>query len=98
MDFGLKDRVDQRGFWYLNAKFVACILLGVVATQVRAQAQPKSVKPDQPDFSSVRKLIQEQMAAKSIPSISVAVVRRGEITWEEGFGFADRENHVPATE
>jgi CubicO group peptidase (beta-lactamase class C family) len=50
------------------------------------------------DFSKVRKLIQEQMVQWSIPSISVAVARRGEILWEEGFGWADRENRIPATE
>lgn len=37
------------------------------------------------------------MVDNSIPSISVAVVRRGEIIWEEGFGLADRENRIPAT-
>ena len=57
--------------------------------------QSNTVKPD---FSKVRNLIQEQMAAKSIPSMAVAVVRRGEIIWEAGFGFADRESHIPATE
>jgi CubicO group peptidase (beta-lactamase class C family) len=51
-----------------------------------------------PDFSRVRKLIQEQMVENALPSISVAVARRGEILWEEGFGWADRENRIPATE
>ncbi|MCI0748230.1 MAG: serine hydrolase [Verrucomicrobia subdivision 3 bacterium] len=51
-----------------------------------------------PDFSSARNLIQTQMVAKSIPAFSVAVVRRGEILWEEGFGWADRENRISATE
>jgi len=36
------------------------------------------------------------MAARGIPSISVAVARRGEIIWEEAFGFADKENNIPA--
>ncbi len=30
--------------------------------------------------------------------IAVAVARRGEILWEEGFGWADRENRNPANE
>jgi len=51
-----------------------------------------------PDFSSARSLIQKQMVAESIPSFSVAVARHGEILWEEGFGWADRENRIPATE
>lgn len=32
------------------------------------------------------------------PSLAVAVARRGKIVWERGFGWADRENRVPATE
>jgi CubicO group peptidase (beta-lactamase class C family) len=56
----------------------------------------KSQTKPQTDFSAVRKLIQTQMAARGIPSISVAVARRGEIIWEEAFGFADKENRIPA--
>ena len=33
----------------------------------------------QPDFSAVRKLIQERMAAESTPSIALAVARGGRI-------------------
>ena len=36
------------------------------------------------------------MAARKIPSISVAVARDGEIIWEEAFGFADKEKGIPA--
>src|SRR5262249_34926459 len=32
-----------------------------------------------------------------IPSISIAVVKGGEIVWEEGFGWADVEKRVRAT-
>jgi len=52
----------------------------------------------QPDFSKVRKLIQEQIATKGTPSISVAVAHNGKILWEQGFGWADRENRIRATE
>ena len=88
----------QSCFRYLYANFTACIVLGSFVTSLHAQVQPGALSRTSPDFSKVRKLIQEQMAAKSIPSMAVAVVRRGEIIWEEGFGFADRENHIPATE
>ena len=87
---------SHKGFQRFNVKFAALILLGSLTTPLFAQTQPNT--PEKPDFSKVRKLIQEQLATTSIPSISVAVVRRGEIVWEEGFGFADRENHTPATE
>src|SRR5215204_2364289 len=86
---------SHNDFQVFKAKFVAFILLGSLTTPLFAQSQSKP--PEKPDFSKVRKLIQKQLATTSIPSISVAVVRRGEIIWEEGFGFADRENHIPAT-
>jgi CubicO group peptidase (beta-lactamase class C family) len=49
-------------------------------------------------FCSVRDLICAEMVEKSIPSLAVAVARDGEILWEEGFGWADREQRIPATE
>ena len=85
-----------RVFQVFKVKFAAFIMLGSLTTPLFAQTQSNT--REKPDFSKVRKLIQEQLATTSIPSISVAVVRRGEIIWEEGFGFADRENHIPATE
>jgi len=63
-------------------------------------AQPESTlnSTNRPDFSKARQFIQKHMVKYSNPSISVAVARRGEILWEEGFGWADRENRIPATE
>jgi CubicO group peptidase (beta-lactamase class C family) len=37
------------------------------------------------------------LTERSLPSIAVAVARDGQIIWEEAFGWADRENRVPAT-
>ena len=61
-----------------------------------ALAQPSRGGQSKPDFSKVRKSIEERVSR--IPSISVAVARNGEILWEEGFGWADRTNRIPATE
>ena len=33
-----------------------------------------------------------------MPSVSVAVAQQGRIIWEEGFGWANREERIPATE
>jgi CubicO group peptidase (beta-lactamase class C family) len=38
------------------------------------------------------------MASTHIPGLSVAVVENGEYEWAQGFGFADLENNVPASE
>ena len=37
------------------------------------------------------------MAEAGTPSVAISVARRGKILWEEGFGWADRENRIPAT-
>lgn len=49
-------------------------------------------------FASVRADIEKLLVDEGIPSMSVAVAHRGKVLWEEGFGWADRENRVLATE
>src|SRR5919197_6611089 len=49
-------------------------------------------------FSAIRELIRTRLVEETLPSLAVAVARDGEILWEEGFGWADRENRIPATE
>jgi CubicO group peptidase (beta-lactamase class C family) len=49
-------------------------------------------------FAPVRELIRTRLVEQVIPSLTVAVARDGEILWEEAFGWADRENRIPATE
>ena len=49
-------------------------------------------------FDPVRALIRKELGEKGAPSIAVAVARHGKILWEEGFGWADRENRIPANE
>src|SRR5262249_50037629 len=74
------------------------VLMCSLASLLPCLAQPNAVRDGKPDFTRVRKFIQEQIVATTVPSVAVAVARRGEILWEEGFGWADRENRVPATE
>jgi len=50
-----------------------------------------------PDFDSIRQLILREVGPTAVPSISVSVVRDGQIAWEAGFGFSDRERSVQAT-
>jgi CubicO group peptidase (beta-lactamase class C family) len=58
---------------------------------------------DADQFDSVRARIRRVMASSNIPSVSVAVAvavavaENGTIIWEEGFGFADLDKHIPAT-
>jgi len=38
------------------------------------------------------------MSSSRVPGVSVAVVENGQYEWASGFGFADLENNVPASE
>lgn len=49
-------------------------------------------------FDALRDSIRKQIVDTGVPSIAVAVARDGKIIWEEGFGWADRERRVTATE
>ncbi|HEX6728573.1 MAG TPA: serine hydrolase domain-containing protein, partial [Pyrinomonadaceae bacterium] len=76
------------------SRAVACVLVfSSLSVPVNSQQKNSPI-----DFSEVRKLIQTQMAERKIPSISVAVAHHGKIIWEEAFGFADKENGIPANE
>lgn len=47
-------------------------------------------------FDPVREFIRKNLT--EVPSIAVAVAVDGKIIWEEGFGWAHRENRIAATE
>jgi CubicO group peptidase (beta-lactamase class C family) len=50
------------------------------------------------EFEPVRQRIAKALTDTNVPSIAVAVAREGKIVWEQGFGWADRENRVSASE
>lgn len=71
----------------------------VVAESPKARecaATPGTVNTD-PDLSAVRARIDTLMRWGSTPSVAVAVAYRGQVLWEEGFGFADKARRVRAT-
>ncbi len=49
-------------------------------------------------FDPVREFIRAQMVQSGAPTSSFAVAGDGKILWEEGFGWSDREQRIPATE
>jgi CubicO group peptidase (beta-lactamase class C family) len=60
-------------------------LCGIVAATITMGAAT-----DPPDFTNVRQLITDRMAAESVPSVAVSVVRDGQIIWEQGFDATAR--------
>jgi CubicO group peptidase (beta-lactamase class C family) len=49
-------------------------------------------------FEEIAQFIRDKLIESGAPSLAVAVARDGEILWEQGFGWADREARIPATE
>ena len=81
-------------------KFDDAVLIGSVEP---GQVDPAEVNPDssvifppQP-LQNIRDQAHELTKNPDIPSIAVGVAREGEIIWQEGFGYADLENEIPAT-
>jgi CubicO group peptidase (beta-lactamase class C family) len=78
------------------APFALRIVLVAWVASAAALAEASPGSQSKSDFSKVRKSIEER--TNRIPSVAVAVARKGEVLWEQGFGWADRENRIPATE
>lgn len=75
--------------------------LGCLAFLIAATANFAVVKADETEadkFAPLREKIQQALVDQQVPSLAVAVARDGKILWEQGFGWADRENRVLASE
>ena len=70
----------------LCALFVATLL--VMLSPALASAQDAEVDA----------FIQRQMAARHVPGVSVAVIKDGRVVLQRGYGLANVEHEVPATE
>jgi CubicO group peptidase (beta-lactamase class C family) len=74
-------------------KFRCLLVLAALSPGALCQTL-SSVKTE---FSAIRRQLQAHVGNDDVPGLAVAVSRGGEILWEEGFGWADRERHVRAT-
>lgn len=69
---------------------------GLLLSVGPASAQEAARRADR--FEPVRAAIRRVMDSTGVPAVAVALAQNGRITWEEGFGWADREQRIPATE
>ncbi len=69
---------------YTSYRWLATLL---VVSAAGTDAGRASADP----FDPVRELIRQKLERQESPSIALAVVRDGRIVWEEGFGWADKE-------
>src|SRR5713226_5646759 len=73
----------------------ALLLAVLSATRFSSAQEPKLSPEKQPQIEAA---ISTFMASTHVPGLSAAVVEDGRFEWAAGFGMADLENNVPATE
>ena len=82
-------------------KIISLLMLALIlvtACQTSSPPTPTVTAASADPFDATRAHIEQLVADGEISSMAVAVARDGEIIWEEGFGLADRERDIPATE
>jgi CubicO group peptidase (beta-lactamase class C family) len=82
----------------LNLLALLAMLTGIAACGERA-TPTEAEQPATPD--SIQTFVQEVERLReelNIPGLSVAVLQRQEVVLAKGFGYADVENQIPATE
>lgn len=83
-------------FFLISSKVMLRALAGVVCLWSLLFGALKLSQAD--PFDDLRRRIPEMLVEEQVPSVAVAVARDGQILWEQGFGWADRENRIPADE
>lgn len=77
------------------SRFVAAVMFCALLVQC-SPAQESKLAPEK--RSQIEAAVSKFMASTHVPGVSVAVVENGEYEWGSGFGLADVENDVPASE
>src|ERR1051326_6159585 len=87
-------RVSQQFARTLSRVATAIVLFSALSSFCPAQDQHLS----DGKRTEIEAAVSKFMASTHVPGISVAVVENGEFEWASGFGFADVEHNVPASE
>jgi serine beta-lactamase-like protein LACTB len=75
---------------------LALVVALFAAVPARSFAQDSKLAPAK--RAQIDAAVSRFMASSHIPGVSVAIVENGEYEWAGGYGFADLENNVPASE
>jgi serine beta-lactamase-like protein LACTB len=78
------------------ARFQLAILLAISSLCSFSVAQESKLAPAK--RAQIEAAVSKFMASTHAAGIAVAVVENGEYKWSQGFGFADLENKVPASD
>jgi len=75
---------------------LAAVVALCSAATTRCAAQNSKLAPEK--RTQIEAAVSKFLASTHVPGLSVAVVENGEYEWAQGYGFADLENNVPASE
>jgi serine beta-lactamase-like protein LACTB, mitochondrial len=75
-----------------------CVLLAAVSLLIALAASAREQRISLEKRTAIEAAVSKFMASTHVPGVTIAVVEQGEYEWAEGFGFADLENNVPASE
>jgi CubicO group peptidase (beta-lactamase class C family)/D-alanyl-D-alanine dipeptidase len=82
-----------------NFLFCGCLIATLSVACHGAQAQDAVAVPK--DYADVVRtlvpFIQQQMAEKELPALSIAIIDDQQTVWSQGFGLADPKSKTPAT-
>lgn len=78
---------------FLIASLMIFLLIFAVG---RSSAQQPQLSSDR--RSQIEAAVAKFMSSTHVPGVGIAVVESGQVEWATGFGFADLENNVPASE
>lgn len=79
-------------FRRVSTRVLAVVLLASAGLQGQQAALSQGKR------TQIEAAVSRFMSSTHVPGISVAVVENGEFEWASGYGFADLENNVPASE
>ncbi len=75
-----------------------CLFVICACLVSSAPMQAQQAKLDPAKRSQIESAVAKFMSTTHVPGVSVAVVEDAEYEWARGFGLADLENNVPASE
>jgi serine beta-lactamase-like protein LACTB len=80
----------------LRPHWIHLAFLAAIVVAAPSLAQDSKLAPAK--RAQIEAAVNKFMASTHVPGVSVAIVENGEYEWAQGFGFADLENNVPASE
>ena len=81
-----------------NSFLIRLVFLCLCFVPVLSWAQTKPAAVAERQIEKIDSFVREKMKSKNIPGLSLAVVRDGKIIYAKGYGMANLELSVPATD